>query len=76
MNALSLSESTPGIANGRSGIVAAEPSQAAWSRKDTRWTPFSYCSGILILDHVSPYLDVTVREQLEALATFDRLDWE
>ncbi|MFM0068964.1 tyrosine-type recombinase/integrase [Paraburkholderia aspalathi] len=28
------------------------------------------------LDHVSPYLDVTVREQLEALATFDRLDWE
>ncbi|MFM0616183.1 tyrosine-type recombinase/integrase [Paraburkholderia nemoris] len=27
-------------------------------------------------DHVSPYLDVTVREQLEALATFDRLDWD
>jgi integrase/recombinase XerD len=28
------------------------------------------------LDHVSPYLDVTVREQLDALSAFDRLEWD
>ncbi|TAL99214.1 MAG: hypothetical protein EPN73_01130 [Paraburkholderia sp.] len=28
------------------------------------------------LDHVSPYLDVTVREQRDELSAFDQLDWD
>jgi len=45
------------------------------SGKGICWTPFSYRQGHSHLDHVAPYLDVTVCTQRDALSAFDQLEW-
>ncbi|CAN7408198.1 hypothetical protein LJR230_002491 [Trinickia sp. LjRoot230] len=45
------------------------------SRKDSLDT-VQLLLGHSHLDHVSPNLDVTVREQLDALSDFNHLEWD